>query len=287
MYEHFFGLNKSPFGSSPDPDFLTITPHTREAMAGLKYGVTASKGILVLTGEVGTGKTLLLRTALAQFSEGSMHFAYVFNPRMDPLEFLEYVLWDFGLEPVARTKSSMLHQLNRFLLERRRDREICFIVVDEAQDCSWELLEEIRLLTNLETASEKLVQIILAGQPELEEKLRQPNARQIRQRIALWCRTFPLTLAETSAYISNRLLVAGSSEKVFSEGAVCRIHELSGGIPRIINVICEHALILAYVHQEKKIFKGLVDAVSGDLMLETDGQSVDTSNGDYTLPQRP
>ncbi len=287
MYEQFFGLKKNPFGSSPDPEFLTVTPHTREAMAGMKYGITASKGILVLTGEVGTGKTLLLRTALAQFSEASMHFAYVFNPRMDALEFLEYVLWDFGLEPVARTKSAMLHQLNRFLLECHREREICFIVIDEAQECSWELLEEVRLLTNLETSSEKLVQVILSGQPELEKKLRLPNARQIRQRIALWCRTFPLTPAETSAYITNRLQVAGTSEKVFSDVAVSRIYELTGGIPRIINVICEHALILAYVHQEKKIFKGIVDAVAGDLMLEADGETVDTSNGDYTFPQRP
>ncbi len=284
MYEQFFGLTKNPFGSSPDPDFLTVTPHTREALAGLKYGITASKGILVLTGEVGTGKTLLLRTALAQFSKGNMHFAYVFNPRMDPLEFLEYVLWDFGLEPHARTKSGMLHQLNRFLLERHREREICFIVVDEAQECSWELLEEVRLLTNLETSSEKLVQIILSGQPEFEKRLRQPNARQLRQRISLWCRTFPLTLAETSAYITNRLQVAGTSEKLFSDVAVCRIHELAGGIPRIMNIICEHALILAYVHQERKIFKGIVDAVAGDLMLEADGASVDTPNGDYTSP---
>ena len=287
MYEQFFGLNKNPFGSSPDPDFLTVTPQTREVLAGLKYGISASKGILVLTGEVGTGKTLLLRTALAQFSKGNMRFAYVFNPRMDALEFLEYVLWDFGIEPHARTKSGMLHQLNRFLLDRHQDREICFIVIDEAQECSWDLLEEVRLLTNLETSSQKLVQVILSGQPELEKKLRLPDARQLRQRIALWCRTFPLTLAETSAYITNRLQVAGTSEKLFSDVAVCRIHELAGGIPRIMNIICEHALILAYVHQERKIFKGIVDAVAGDLMLEADGVSVDTSNGDYTSSQRP
>ncbi len=267
MYESFFGLTKSPFSSSPDPEFLTFTPHTREAMAGLEYGITSRKGILVLTGEVGTGKTVLLRAVLAKFSKG-VHFAYVFNPRLEGLEFLEFVLWDFGLEPAARTKSAMLHQLNRWLLERNREGESCFIVIDEAQECTWELLEEVRLLTNLETSSQKLLQVVLSGQPELEKKLRMENARQLRQRVGVWCRTYPLTFPETELYIQRRLQIAGTAEKLFAETAVRRIYDLSGGIPRIINVICEHSLILAYVYQEKRIFPGIVDAVSSDLMLE-------------------
>ena len=286
MYERYFGLQRNPFGSSPDPEFLTATAHTREAMAGLEYGITERKGILVLTGEVGTGKTVMLRSVLAKFQGDSVHSAYVFNPRLEGLEFLEFVLWDFGLEPVARTKSAMLHQLNRWLLECYRERETCFIVIDEAQECSWELLEEVRLLTNLETSSEKLVQVILSGQPELETMLRMQNARQLRQRIALWCRTYPLSLEETVAYIQTRLRIAGTTELLFAEAAVRRVYELSSGLPRVINLICEHALILAYVHQERKVFAGIVDAVSSDLMLETADGPNETTGLKATSPPK-
>lgn len=284
MYKGFFGLAKNPFGTSPDPEFLTVLPHTREALAGLEYGITFRKGILVLTGEVGTGKSLLLRTALDKFADRKVHFAYVFNPRLDILDFLEFVLADYGLQPAARTKASMLQQLNRWLLEQYRKKETCVILVDEAQECSWDLLEEIRLLTNLETSSEKLVQVILSGQPELEGKLRMQNARQLRQRVALWCRTFPLSYEETAQYITERLRIAGTEEKLFSDAAVRRIFELSGGIPRIINVICEHTLILAYVHQEKRIVPGIVDAVSRDLLLEPLNEPVQTLPGDMVSP---
>ncbi len=276
MYKRFFGLSKNPFGTSPDPEFLTVLPQTREALAGLEYGITYRKGILVLTGEVGTGKTVLLRTALEKFSGNKVHFAYVFNPRLDILDFLEFVMVDFGLPPTARTKAAMLHQLNRWLLEQYRRQKTCVILVDEAQECSRELLEEIRLLTNLETSSEKLVQVILCGQPELEAKLRQENARQLRQRVALWCRTYPLSYEETAQYIRERLRIAGSKEPLFTESAVRRIHELSGGIPRIINVICEHTLVLAYVHQEKRIVPGIVDAVSSDLLLKPQTEPTET-----------
>ncbi len=245
-----------------------MMPHTREALAGLEYGITFRKGIVVLTGEVGTGKTTLLRSSLHKFENSPIHFAYVFNPRFEVLDFLEFVLADFGLEPAVRTKASMLLQLNRWLIECYRKHETCVIMVDEAQNCSWELLEEIRLLTNLETSSEKLVQVVLAGQPELEQKLRQENARQLRQRIALWCRTYCLTEQETAEYVRQRLHLAGTDEAIFTDGAVARIHELAGGIPRVINLLCEHALILAYVNQKRTIGAGLVEAVARDLMLE-------------------
>ena len=193
MYRKFFNLQTSPFGTSPDPRFLYMMPHTREALAGLEYGISARKGFTVLTGEVGTGKTTLLRSALGSLGQRRVSTSFVFNPLLDPLDFLEFVLTDFGLTPTSRTKSGMLLQLNRWLIERFRAQETCVVVVDEAQNLSWELLEEIRLLTNLESSSEKLLQIVLSGQPELEDKLRHPSVRQLRQRIFLWCRTQALT----------------------------------------------------------------------------------------------
>lgn len=273
MYKSFFHLQHTPFGASPDPHFLYMMPHTREAYAGLEYGISSRKGILVLTGEVGTGKTTLLRSALEKFGNGRVHFAYVFNPRFEVLDFLEFVLTDFGLHPETRTKSGMLLQLNRWLIDCYRKQETCVIIVDEAQNCSWELLEEIRLLTNLETATEKLVQIILSGQPELEERLRQGNARQLRQRVALWCRTYPLSQKETEEYIEDRLRTAGSTRSIFSVDSVRLIHEISRGIPRVINLICEHAMILAYVNQEHEILPGIISAVSKDLVLDSEIES--------------
>src|ERR1017187_8419425 len=167
MYRQFFGMNDSPFGTCPDPRFLYMMPQIQETLACLQYGIAARKGFVVLTGEVGTGKTTLLKTVLGSFGSGRVSSAFVFNPRLDVLDFFEFVLTDFGIPPVARTKSGMLLQLNRWLIERFSEQGICVIVVDEAQNLSLDLLEEIRLLTNLETSSEKLVQIVLSGQPEL------------------------------------------------------------------------------------------------------------------------
>jgi general secretion pathway protein A len=177
-----------------------------------------------MTGEVGTGKTTLLKTVLSTFSSDRVSTAFVFNPRLDVLDFLEFVLTDFGIPPETRTKSGMLLQLNRWLIERFRERRLCVIVVDEAQNLSWELLEEIRLLTNLETSSEKLVQIVLSGQPELEEKLRDPCVRQLRQRVSVWCKNAPLTSEETKGYIAERLRIAGATEPVLAPDAVQLVH---------------------------------------------------------------
>ncbi len=268
MYKSFYQLESNPFGSSPDPRFLYMMPHTREALAGLEYGISAHKGFIVLTGEVGTGKTTLLRHALSSFDQNRIFTSFIFNPRLEVLDFLEFVLNDFGLVPAARTKSGMLIQLNRWLIDCFRNQETCVIVVDEAQNLSWELLEEIRLLTNLETSSEKLVQIILSGQPELEEKLRQSNVRQLRQRIALWCRTQALTGEQTASYIAQRLLIAGSGETIFTREAVAAVHRAARGIPRLINLICEHALILGYVEQMHQIPPALIGAVVQDLELD-------------------
>ncbi|MGD0939347.1 MAG: AAA family ATPase [Terracidiphilus sp.] len=267
MYKSFFGLRALPFGTSPDPRFLFLRPQIREALACLQYGIAARKGFVVMTGEVGTGKTTLLRSVLDTFAKGRISTAFVFNPCLDVLDFFEFVLTDFGIPPKTRTKSSMLLQLNSWLIERFRDHQLCAIVVDEAQNLSWELLEEIRLLTNLETSSEKLVQIILSGQPELEEKLQHPSVRQLRQRISLWCKTQPLNSEETQAYIVERLRIAGVSNSIFEPKATELVHRHSKGIPRVINLICEHALISAYVEQIKPIPAHIVEAVSLELDL--------------------
>jgi type II secretory pathway predicted ATPase ExeA len=275
MYRYFYGINDFPFGACPDPRFLYKMPHVQEALACLQYGISSRKGFVVMTGEVGTGKTTLLKSVLNSFPDRRVSTAFVFNPRLDVLDFLEFVLADFGIPPTGRgkaglqqTKSAMLMQLNRWLIDRFRNGELCAIVVDEAQNLSWELLEEIRLLTNLETSSEKLVQIVLSGQPELEEKLRNPSVRQLRQRISLWCRTRPLNAEETKAYIANRLHIVGATEPLFTPEAVQLVHRFSNGIPRLINLICEHSMISAYVEQIKPIPPRIVELVSLELDLE-------------------
>lgn len=267
MYKSFFGMRTCPFGSSPDPRFLYVMPQIRETLACLQYGIAARKGFVVMTGEVGTGKTTLLKTVLSRFGSDSVSTAFVFNPRLDVLDLFEFVLTDFGITPIARTKSSMLIQLNRWLVERYRNNGVCVIVIDEAQNLSWELLEEIRLLTNLETSSEKLVQIVLAGQPELEEKLCDPSVRQLRQRVWMWCRTRSLASAETHAYITQRLQAAGATDCVLTDDAVHLVHTYSKGVPRVINLICEHALITAYVEQVKPIPARIVEAGASELSL--------------------
>jgi type II secretory pathway predicted ATPase ExeA len=259
-------------------------PHIREALACLQYGIAARKGFVVMTGEVGTGKTTLLRTVLSSFAKDRVSTAFIFNPRLDVLDFLEFVLTDFGIFPNTRTKSGMLLQLNRWLIDRFRNEGLCAIVVDEAQDLSWELMEEIRLLTNLETSSEKLLQIVLSGQPELEEKLRNPRVRQLRQRISLWCRTKQLTGEQTQAYIAERLRIAGASQLIFSLEAAQLVHQYSKGIPRVINLICEHALISAFVEEIKPIPARIVEMVSTELDLD-DQSFLISSMGLSSSPQ--
>ncbi len=185
------------------------------------------------------------------------------------MDFLEFVLTDFGIMPQIRTKSSILLQLNRWLIERFRANKTCVVVIDEAQNLSLELLEEIRLLTNMEASSEKLLQIVLSGQPELEERLRHPSVRQLRQRVSLWCRTQPLTQEQTHAYVVERIRIAGSPSPLFSDTALDLIHKYGHGIPRIINLLCEHSLVVAYVEQRHQITATIVEGVAFDLDLGT------------------
>ena len=272
MYKEFFGLQANPFNVNPDPRYLFLTRHTEEALACLTYGVQTRKGFVLLTGEVGTGKTTLINKLLEWLRGQQVSTAFVFNSRMNVPQFLDYMMADFGISVDSTEKSQILLRLNNWLLERYRAGESAVLIVDEAQNLSEEVLEEIRMLTNLETFTEKLLQIVLVGQPELEEKLRKPQLRQLRQRLSLRAKTYPLTQEETIAYVQQRLNVAGSSgQQIFDPEALLAIHKYSAGIPRVINLLCEHCLVSAFVDQQKVISASVVDAVAKDLDIESEG----------------
>jgi len=269
MYKKFFNLRENPFNINPDPRYLFFTPSAQEALAGLTYGMQTRKGIVLLTGEVGTGKTTLLNKLLDWLHRRQAATAFIFNTQLSASELFDCILADFGIRPESCTKGGMLLRLYRWLLARHQAGELAVLVVDEAQNLSQQALEEIRLLTNLETPSEKLLQIVLSGQPELEEKLRHPQLRQLRQRITLRCRTSQLSLAETRGYIAERLHIAGANgEPVFSPEAIERICDYARGIPRVINILCEHALINAYVDQQKPVPPRLIDEVAREFELD-------------------
>ncbi|HTS35574.1 MAG TPA: AAA family ATPase [Candidatus Solibacter sp.] len=268
MYKEFFGLRANPFNVNPDPRFLFLTRHTEEALACLTYGIQSRKGFVLLTGEVGTGKTTLINKLLEWLRLQQVATAFVFNSRMNVPQFLDYMMADFGIPCDSKAKSQILLRLYNWLLDRYRAGETAVLIVDEAQNLSDEVLEEIRLLTNLETFTEKLLQIVLVGQPELEQKLKQPQLRQLRQRLTLRARTHALTLDETKAYIQQRLRIAGSNgQQIFEPEAVLSIHLYSSGIPRVINLLCEHCLVSAFVDQQKLIGPATVDAVARDFDL--------------------
>ena len=253
MYLTFYGMKEKPFNATPDPKFLYLTPGHREALAQLLYGVQESKGFGVLTGEVGTGKTTLLQ-ALRQRLDGTTAVAFVFNSTLPFDGLLEYVLEDFGIPRNASTQAQRLFSLNSFLIERRRLGQKALLIVDEAQHLDPPTLEQIRLLSNFETPTEKLMQILLVGQPELEAKLRLPELRQLRQRIGLHCTIPPLRPEETRDYIRTRLRIAGVHDPdLFTDRAVARIGEYAGGIPRVVNLLCDHSLLFGYADQKRKI----------------------------------
>jgi general secretion pathway protein A len=268
VYKQFFGLRANPFNVSPDPRYLFTTRHTEEALACLQYGIHARKGFVLLTGEVGTGKTTLLNKFMEWLKQQRASTAFIFNPRMNVTEFLDYMMADFGIALESSAKSQILLRLNSWLLERYRAGETAVVIVDEAQNLSDELLEEIRLLANLETASQKLLQIVIVGQSELEQKLKQPHLRQFRQRIMLRAKTQPFTAEETSSYIAFRMAVAGAADnEIFDRESVAPIYEGSGGIPRIVNLICEHCLVSAFADGQPRISVKIVESVLRDLDL--------------------
>jgi len=265
MYKEFFGLKANPFNVNPDPRYLFLTRHTEEALACLTYGIQSRKGFVLLTGEVGTGKTTLINKLLEWLRLQQVSTAFIFNSRLNVTQFLDFAMADFGIACESRLKSQILMRLNNWLLDRYRAGETAVLIIDEAQNLSDEVLEEIRMLTNLETFTEKLLQIVLVGQPELEEKLRQPHLRQLRQRVTLRAKTHPLTIEETQAYVVQRLRIAGSDgREIFQPASIDVVHRYSGGIPRLINLLCEHALVSAFVDQQKTVVPAVIEAVARD-----------------------
>jgi general secretion pathway protein A len=269
MYQKFFGLRESPFNVNPDPRYLFLTKQIQEALAGLTYGIQNRKGFILLTGEVGTGKTTLLNRLLDWLHGQRVKTAFVFNSQLNTSQLFDFIMADFGIPSDTRQKSQVLLRLNGWLLDRYRAGETAVLIIDEAQNLSLQVLEEIRLLTNLETSTEKLLQIVLTGQPELEEKLKLPQLRQLRQRITLRTRTSALTLEETFGYIAERLRIAGANgEPIFSKEAIQTVHVYSRGIPRVVNLLCEHALINAYVDHLRPVPAHLVEEVAREFQLD-------------------
>ncbi len=269
MYQRFFNLRESPFNVNPDPRYLFMTRQIQEALAGLTYGIQNRKGFILLTGEVGTGKTTLVNRLLDWLRGQRVATAYIFNSQLQVKHLFDFIMADFEIPYESREKSQVLLRLNQWLLERYRSGETAVLIVDEAQNLSSELLEEIRLLTNLETSTEKLLQIVLAGQPELEERLKLPQLRQLRQRITLRCRTSALSLEETYGYIAERLRIAGANgEPIFSKEAIQAVHQYSRGIPRVVNLLCEHSMINAYVDTLRPVPAHLVEEVAREFQLD-------------------
>lgn len=291
MYKEFFKLRRSPFEITPDPSFLFPTKRHNEALAALYWGVRHRKGFVVMTGEVGTGKTLLVRCLLELLRRTDVTFAYVFNTRLPPLGFIRYVVGDFGIPVAGKAKDELLLDLSRLLVERHRKKLTTLLVVDEAHHLSAAVLEEIRLLTNLETSQEKLLQILLVGQPELDEKLDSRGLRQLKQRVALRCHLEALAEQETKEYIWRRLQLAGAgaaTTTLFPDPTIAQVHLHSRGFPRLINTICENALINAYARQILKVTPKMIDEVATDLRLgvvSTETESLQGVTGREELQQ--
>ena len=276
MYKSFFKLARNPFDLTPDPVCFVPTERHDEALAALYHGVRQHKGFVVLTGEVGTGKTLLLRCLLGLLKESKdVAYAYLFNGRLTPTEFLQYILADFGLPAAGKSKYELLLDLGHFLTARGQMNMTTVLIVDEAHHLSADILEEVRLLSNLETTDDKLLQIVLVGQPELDEKLDSVGLRQLKQRIAVRTQLGPLSAAEAKRYIERRLQIAGQdpkSEALFPEETIATVHCFSRGLPRLINTICENSLIAAYAKRLPIVTPEIVEYVAKEFRLDVVSQ---------------
>ena len=276
MYNSYFGFSVSPFSVTPDPNFFYTNPVYQEAYANLRYGIESKKGFIVITGEVGTGKTTLLRKLMHNL-EGTIHTVFVFNTYLDFTELLRVILYDLGLAPEEPNKVTMLQELNDYLITQLKQGHIVTVLVDEAQNLSDEALEGLRLLSNLETDQEKLIQIVLMGQPELQARLDRPSLRQLKQRVALQCRLVPLKDEEVGPYIDFRLRAAGYKGKdLFHPDALRLIAFYSNGIPRLVNIICDNALLCAYARSQKTVSADMIKEAARDLRLGSEAQVTQT-----------
>lgn len=263
MYAEFYGLHESPFALTPDPRYLFMSEPHKEALASAVYGVQERKGFVLILGEVGTGKTTLIRHLLGRFGP-NIRSVFVFNPAVSFIELLQLILRDLELPCGSLRRVEMIDTLNEYLLKEAAAGRYVVVIIDEAQHLSPAVLEEVRMLSNLETARGKLIQILLVGQPELGEKLGRPELRQLRQRISLVAELKPLSYEDTVQYIRHRLEVAGRNDQVFSRRALKRIYRASGGIPRLVNVLCDKALVLGYAAGAEIVKAKLVKEVLQD-----------------------
>jgi len=268
MYNSYFGFRETPFNVTPDPRFFYTNSLYQEAFAALLYGINAKKGFMVITGEVGTGKTTLLRKLMRNL-DATVHSVFIFNTHLTLPELLQLILHDLGLANKEKNKAMMIQQLNDYLIEQLKKGHSVALLIDEAQNLSDEVLESLRLLSNLETDKEKLLQMVLMGQPELDAKLNKASLRQLKQRIALRCRLDPLMAKEVGSYIRHRLKVAGyEGPEIFSKLAIESIWSFSRGTPRLINLLCDNALLTAYATNKRFVSAAMVDEAARDLGLK-------------------
>jgi general secretion pathway protein A len=275
VYESFYGLTARPFDLTPDPRFLVVTDVHQEALSNLEYAISSRKGITLLVGESGTGKTTIIQAAIEKQSE-RVHCVHLHNPALTRVEFVEMLAAQFSLSEKARkSKTELLLELEHLLKARRNAGETTVLIVDEAQSLPFELLDEIRLLTNIETTADKLVTLIIAGQPEIAERLNGPAFRQFKQRIALRCSLRPLSLNESVGYIASRIRMAGGvPAQVFTREAVILVYEHSRGIPRLMNVLADNALLGGFAAQQRPIKMQLVRDVCLDFDIQTPPTSI-------------
>ena len=278
MYNQAFGVRKDPFKMTPDPSFLFLTAQHREALVGLTYAILQRKGFVVLTGDAGTGKTTLLARVLQFLPANQVQTSVILNPTLTPAEFLELTLLDFGVDDVPVSKAQRLWKLRKLLLDARQEGKISALVIDEAHKLSHEVLEEIRLLGNFEEADEKFLQIVLIGQNELDQTLNRGDLRQLKQRIAVRLSIGALAAPEVAQYIRHRWLRAGGNNPPFSQGSISYIADLSHGIPRLINVVCDNALTLSLSDGSSIVEIRHVQEAARDLQL---------SEGSNTTPEQP
>jgi general secretion pathway protein A len=282
MYQEFYGLGEKPFVLTPDPQFLFLSESHRTAIESLLYGIQQKEGFMVITGDIGTGKTTISRTLLERLDK-NVKTAVIFNSFLTEEELLESILLDFGFPSKGRTKKERIDALNKLLIYLLSHGKNAVLIIDEAQNLSIPVLEQIRMLSNLETAKEKLLQIILLGQLELDQKLRSNELKQLNQRIAIRHHLLPLTQKETESYMYQRLLVAGSQGSItFSKSALGEIYKFSKGSPRLINLLCDRALLGGFVEQTYHIDKGIIKKAKDSLF----GKETPKPSHSFSLPQR-